>query len=61
MLDYPRRLSALRYFHLGGGATTPARQTMANWLLTTIPNNKRIFTIETAPREVALIREETVR
>ena len=31
---------------------------MANWLLTTIPNNKRIFTIENGSREVALIREE---
>ena len=43
------------------GATSSGKTTMANWLLTTIPDNKRIFTIENGSREVDLVREEDGR
>jgi len=39
------------------GATSSGKTTLAGWLLTTIPDNKRIFTIENGSRELALIRE----
>lgn len=39
------------------GATSSGKTTVAGWLLTTIPDNKRIFTIEDGSRELALIRE----
>ena len=34
---------------------------MAGWLLTTIPDNKRIFTIENGSRELDLVREKDGR
>lgn len=40
------------------GATSSGKTTVAGWLLTTIPNTKRIFTIENGSRELALVREE---
>ena len=40
------------------GATSSGKTTVAGWLLTTIPNNKRIFTIENGSRELALVREK---
>ncbi len=58
MLDF---LAACLHYGISicvAGATSSGKTTMANWLLTTIPNNKRIFTIENGSREVALIREE---
>jgi pilus assembly protein CpaF len=39
------------------GATSSGKTTLAGWLLTTIPDNKRIFTIENGSRELALIRQ----
>jgi len=39
------------------GATSSGKTTVAGWLLTTIPDNKRIFTIENGSRELALVRE----
>lgn len=39
------------------GATSSGKTTVAGWLLTTIPDNKRIFTIEDGSRELSLIRE----
>ena len=39
------------------GATSSGKTTIAGWLLTTIPDNKRIFTIEDGSRELSLIRE----
>ena len=39
------------------GATSSGKTTLAGWLLTTIPENKRIFTIENGSRELALIRQ----
>ena len=40
------------------GATSSGKTTAAGWLLTTIPNSKRIFTIENGSRELELVREE---
>lgn len=43
------------------GATSSGKTTLAGWLLTTIPDNKRIFTIENGSRELALVREQDGR
>ena len=40
------------------GATSSGKTTVAGWLLSTIPDSKRIFTIEDGSRELQLIREE---
>lgn len=40
------------------GATSSGKTTVAGWLLNTIPNDKRIFTIESGSRELALVREK---
>ena len=38
------------------GATSSGKTTVAGWLLNTIPDHKRIFTIENGSRELALVR-----
>jgi len=43
------------------GATSSGKTTLAGWLLTTIPANKRIFTIENGSRELALVRYQDGR
>ena len=43
------------------GATSSGKTTLAGWLLTTIPANKRIFTIENGSRELALVRYQDDR
>ena len=40
------------------GATSSGKTTVLGWLLTTIPNNKRIYTIENGSRELDLTRFE---
>ena len=40
------------------GATGSGKTTLAGWLLTTIPHDKRIFTIENGSRELDLVREQ---
>jgi len=40
------------------GATSSGKTTVAGWLLTTVPDNKRVFTIESGSREVDLVREK---
>ena len=40
------------------GATSSGKTTLLGWLLTTIPDNKRIYTIESGSRELALVREK---
>ena len=42
------------------GATSSGKTTLLNALLSTIPNNKRIFTIESGSRELSLVRFRTV-
>lgn len=43
------------------GATSSGKTTVAGWLLSTIPDHKRIFTIEDGSRELQLIREKNGR
>ncbi len=40
------------------GATSSGKTTLMGWLLTTIPDKKRIYTIESGSRELALAREK---
>lgn len=40
------------------GATSSGKTTIAGWLLTTIPHNKRIYTIENGSRELSLVRQD---
>ena len=40
------------------GATGSGKTTVAGWLLTTVPDTKRIFTIENGSRELSLVREK---
>lgn len=40
------------------GATSSGKTTLMSWLLTTIPDEKRIFTIENGCREFDLIKED---
>ncbi|WP_242974095.1 CpaF/VirB11 family protein [Anaerocolumna aminovalerica] len=40
------------------GATSSGKTTLAGWLMTTIPDSKRIFTIENGSRELALVRRK---
>ena len=40
------------------GSTSSGKTTLAGWLLTTIPESKRIFTIENGSRELALVKEK---
>jgi pilus assembly protein CpaF len=43
------------------GATGSGKTTVAGWLLTTVPHNKRVFTIENGSRELDLVREKDGR
>jgi pilus assembly protein CpaF len=43
------------------GATSSGKTTVAGWLLDTIPNTKRIFTIENGSRELDLVKEQDGR
>ena len=43
------------------GATSSGKTTVAGWLMSTIPDRKRIFTIEDGSRELQLIREQNGR
>lgn len=40
------------------GATSSGKTTLMGWFLTTIPDSKRIYTIESGSRELALVREK---
>ncbi len=40
------------------GATSSGKTTMLNWLLDTIPNTKRVYTIENGSRELDLVKKE---
>jgi pilus assembly protein CpaF len=43
------------------GATSSGKTTVAGWILTTVPDSKRIYTIESGSRELALVREKDGR
>ena len=43
------------------GATSSGKTTLLGWLLTTIPDNKRIYSIENGSRELALVRRKEGR
>ena len=43
------------------GATSSGKTTLLNALLTTIPDGKRVFTIETGSRELSLVRKKNGR
>jgi pilus assembly protein CpaF len=43
------------------GATSSGKTTVVGWILTTVPDSKRIYTIESGSRELALVREKNGR
>lgn len=43
------------------GATSSGKTTLLGWLLTTIPDSKRIYSIESGSRELALVRRKDGR
>lgn len=43
------------------GATSSGKTTLLGWLLSTIPDDRRIFTIESGSRELSLIRQKDGR
>ena len=56
MLDFMAECARYGASTCVAGATSSGKTTLAGWLLTTIPDNKRIFTIENGSRELALVR-----
>lgn len=61
MLEFLSRLIRYGISVCVAGATSSGKTTVLGWLLTTIPNNKRIYTIENGSRELDLIRYEDGR
>ncbi len=58
MLDFLSNLIRYGISVCVAGATSSGKTTVLGWLLTTIPNNKRIYTIENGSRELDLIRHD---
>lgn len=58
MLDFLSNLIRYGISVCVAGATSSGKTTVLGWLLTTIPNNKRIYTIENGSRELDLARFE---
>jgi len=56
MLDFLSNLIRYGISVCVAGATSSGKTTVLGWLLTTIPNHKRIYTIETGSRELDLTR-----
>lgn len=56
MLDFLSNLIRYGISVCVAGATSSGKTTVLGWLLTTIPNNKRIYTIENGSRELDLTR-----
>jgi pilus assembly protein CpaF len=61
MLDFLSNLIRYGISVCVAGATSSGKTTVLGWLLTTIPNNKRIYTIENGSRELDLTRYEDGR
>lgn len=58
MLDFLSLCVRYGIYVCVAGATSSGKTTVAGWVLTTIPDNKRIYTIENGSRELSLIREQ---
>ncbi|WP_294852414.1 ATPase, T2SS/T4P/T4SS family [uncultured Oscillibacter sp.] len=58
MLNWLSELLRYGFSICVAGATSSGKTTVAGWLLTTIPDNKRIFTIENGSRELELVKEQ---
>ena len=61
MLDF---LAAVLRFGLSicvTGSTGSGKTTLMSWILSTIPNEKRVFTIENGCREFDLVKEDAER
>lgn len=58
MLDFLSYLVRYGISVCVAGATSSGKTTVLGWLLTTIPNNKRIYTIENGSRELDLTKYE---
>lgn len=58
MLDFLSNLIRYGISVCVAGATSSGKTTVLGWLLTTIPDNKRIYTIENGSRELDLARFE---
>ena len=58
MLDFLSNMIRYGISVCVAGATSSGKTTILGWLLTTIPNNKRIYTIENGSRELDLTRFE---
>jgi pilus assembly protein CpaF len=56
MMDFLSNLIRYGISVCVAGATSSGKTTVLGWLLTTIPNNKRIYTIENGSRELDLTR-----
>lgn len=56
MLDFLSNLIRYGISVCVAGATSSGKTTVLGWLLTTIPHNKRIYTIENGSRELDLVR-----
>ncbi|MCL2083249.1 MAG: CpaF/VirB11 family protein [Oscillospiraceae bacterium] len=57
MLDFLAMCVRYGVSVVSAGATSSGKTTLLNCLLTDIPDNKRIFTIESGSRELSLVRE----
>lgn len=58
MLDFLSQIWRYGVSTCVAGATGSGKTTVAGWMLSTIPNDKRIYTIESGSRELALARTE---
>ena len=58
MLDFLSQIWRYGVSACVAGATGSGKTTVAGWMLSTIPNDKRIYTIESGSRELALARTE---
>lgn len=61
MLEFLSKLIRYGISVCVAGATSSGKTTVLGWLLTTIPDNKRIYTIENGSRELDLTRYEDGR
>lgn len=58
MLDFLSQLIRYGVSVCVAGATGSGKTTVAGWMLSTYPDDKRVFTIESGSREVSLVKTE---